>query len=643
MYCNTTTSTTTTSNNNNNNNIADQFDIISSTSTTTTQASQSPNIIYSGQLALCVLSKDSKESNHINHDLFVDKRVVLVSPNILYYSNINSLECRDNLVLYGSSVEPFQTDGADGEILVFDVIESATCLLQSGAAAPRVFRFKALDLTDFNAWLDLLRLYAQQPDHCKQTSKSLPPLKRAANEHHHRNFNQSAPAATQVIYAGESVDTPTITPRPPRDWDEDEVYLIEMFPQLEVSVILDAIDFCGNDRDEVIALLAAGIRLSFQGDLNTFSPIDLGHSLHNYQPVGNNGVGGGRTPNTESKLYHYQQYRNKNNNNNTSREVSNNSSLSNCTNTNTNNTNTNTNNNLDNNSTPTSFSYSPMAGGSIGYYGSSDNKSFLTFPSVKVEFGQQLLPSPPTTTTAPHTSSNLPSSSSSSNTNNSVPTLSLPPASQSRPIQCNIPKSKIHLSIRKRSPSKQHQHHHHQHQQQQQTQHQTQTMDNIVNNIQTTTTTASPPPTQPAQVPASMVIFSNINGWRPSTKTGPAWDLSISITGCCNLRTHTEYKIQVKTSFAEWTVFRRYNNFLLLDKKLRRVSSVDRKLLLVLPSKKLLSFSNEVIRSRQVSLQTYLTTLLQSHPGLFYSESIVNLFFNGDFTSDMFTVSAQQL
>ncbi|EGG17852.1 hypothetical protein DFA_08853 [Cavenderia fasciculata] len=669
--------------------------------------------------------------------------------------------------------------------------------------------FKANDPQDWQMWLNLFGMYSNSK--IPKQAISLPLLKLPAgfsqdspNPVHHRNFNQSAPAQA-------GIPTPTITPRPPRDWDEDASFLIERFSHLEVDVVLDCIEFCQGDRDEVIALLSSGMRLSYQEDLNGFSPMSdkfLSHkprtstnsnrfsssssnsagstddSNNNHNNNNNNNVitstsastrsamtgsSGLASPSrklkrtisrsvnladyntsddeeyndnseddqdddddsededdSEEKYYHGHEYGSNEvvhrhlNDEETISEIvevvqykSNENLASQLTmSTDSSNTRTGTSPTEDNHPTTTSSLSSSLASSGDDAASSSSNSASSSLYSSGFNYVGH--PSTTTNSSVPTTTST--SVSISTTTKRPIKSISYSSSSSydeeisivESLLQQNVEISRPNSVIDKEfillttpSPprinqqqyqqqiSKQIQEHHqnqlnYQKQQQQQQQqlistttttniatttvqpdqpqqqqqisrehnnnnNQNNNNQNVELKIKTSSGQMQPPPQQQWAHRLSIInpnTKSIINPnplWKSSAKSGASWDLKVQIVGHLKSGEHVEYQLDVSTNYSQWTLYRRYTNFFLLDQKLQSLKIItkaqhrDNRL----PPKKLLS-SDEIIKSREVELCKYLQQLLKDHPGIFYNNPLVNVFFNGEITSDIFTLFVKQ-
>eukprot|EP01132_Coremiostelium_polycephalum_P009611 gene9611-11778_t len=597
------------------------------------------------------------------------------------------------------------------------------------------------------------------------SSKSLPDLKLHSNlvsdspNIHHRNFNQSAPS--QVITC--QLDTPTVTPRPPREWTEDEAFIIDLFPHVEASVILDALEFCGGDCDEVIALLSTQTRLSFQGDLNNYSP--LGSIGSGISGVGSNisGKHHGRSPSVIGSYTSFHKsspissggsrnqfsnsgnhYHNSSNNDDsdTSRKDSYSSSSltplspsflwqpSSVNSPTIPNSLTNSNINIkfyknNNKSASPSSSISSSSSNqnfeedgdsndsSEDYYNNEQNNNQLknnndneeTFssssspdysqtPSVSLRIYQQQQKSNNHSSSINDDHSNIEDDDSHSeisfeskfiqkdnscnitnnnNNNNNTTTTSNNNTDKNNPQQFGFFTKTITLQTPTTNNNTNNNNNNNQNETKEPkvqlnliTKRSSFENSNSLNNSKNNNdhnisswgykpspskkiendnqNNLHPPISSPRSISPSSPSLSSPSAtspnWKPSSKSGRAWDLTVTITGYIKLKDHVEYRIHVKTSHSEWSVYRRYNNFLLLDKKLRSLGVIGKKDKLTLPPKQLRASSEDVTRSRQQSLQQYLGSLLENYQGIFYSNKLVNVFLNCDVSSDIFQNAA---
>ncbi|XP_046842886.1 spindle pole body component 110-like [Xenia sp. Carnegie-2017] len=87
---------------------------------------------------------------------------------------------------------------------------------------------------------------------------------------------------------------------------------------------------------------------------------------------------------------------------------------------------------------------------------------------------------------------------------------------------------------------------------------------------------------------------------------------------------HTLYKIEVDGGFQKWYIYRRYRDFVLLNKKLRKLFP---NFLLTLPSKRMIgnNFNKDFIRRRQEGLDEFVRNILHHHE-LCQSDPVLQFF-----------------
>ncbi|EAL71343.1 hypothetical protein DDB_G0272382 [Dictyostelium discoideum AX4] len=506
-----------------------------------------------------------------------------------------------------------------------------------------------------------------------------------------------------------------------RELNEDESFIIELFPNVEVSVILDAMDFCGGDRDEVIALLASQTRLSFQ-DLNGFSPLDnkrkssIGQNLRQQQNEKERKQEQLNKEQEELKkelkkeLKQLENEEKQFDNLNTNKDCYNNNNK-NITTTTTNkqttqspkrkqslatnikkptpitknnNSSINTNSYESNSSTASLTAFSPSliwqpqsinnnnnsniinsinnnnnkciqldtqsddgtTTGSLedevsfeSHHISKENEKIVTieppsFVSLNISGRSRrssknnnncTVPSPSLHSSTP----SLPSHSSSSQQQQiKKSNWSYKPSAQSSPTSSNSTTAPSSLS------SSQDRNVLNTSQDRSLSSSQDRGLSSSQDRFQQQQQQSSSPSTP---LKSSQERPITPNSWKPSSKSGTAWDISIRIVGFFQIDDHIEYKLQVISNSNEWFVCRRYNNFLMLDKKLKSSGIIDKKDLgLTLPPKKLKVASNQVAKARQLPLQSYLVHLLSNYQGIFYNNNIVNVFLNSEVNSTIF-------
>ncbi|KYR01671.1 hypothetical protein DLAC_01675 [Tieghemostelium lacteum] len=698
------------------------------------------------------------ENNHLER-YYEEKRATLVSEEgciILYYSDVKnkSFETAQFVSISGCKL-------VIGDHLDFEIHISQNCIL----------KFQTSTFEDKKQWVVSLEMYTikqttpppqqqqqQQATHQFKFGISMPELKNSTGlllGSNHRNFNQSAPGQVEGQDSNKNNNnqeeeeeeenlnqrpvnnttvTPIVTPRQlARDLTAEEEEIIMLFPDVEVHVILDALEFCGGDRDEVVSLLSCQTRLSFQ-ELNSYSPKSKsarstmenarkrqlqqeiferelerelekqeynvddddqqtngnGHetvdddpqltmflskycnssyssgsnSLSSFTPTSNlllsklrvkssriqqiedyykqvDGSPSSRSlipdPNENQNQSQRQQYHYQNSNEYTNSDTS---SFSDYEIDDDDTTSSEgeieiieiktqefieNNNQQEDNLVPPLISISEdnnnMNNSSISITSANINQEEketvqLVIRKKSVDEMNQL-----------NNSINNQISSSSSSSNGTTQTFqwSYKPGS-------SVTIQSIHEPIGLRSSASSLNH---------------QTSYNQIIVTPPSSPTITPPISPNLLSPQTRVALSNhaksMNGsapnqrhiWKPSTKSGTAWDLSVSITGFLKLKDHIEYRIHVMSKHSEWIVYRRYNNFFLLHKKLREMGQF-KDTLVSIPPKKLRGTSYQVAKSRQLALQNYLNGLLSTFKGLFYNNSFVNVFLNADVDSDVF-------
>ncbi|EGC34101.1 hypothetical protein DICPUDRAFT_94884 [Dictyostelium purpureum] len=430
---------------------------------------------------------------------------------------------------------------------------------------------------------------------------------------------------------------------------EDESFIIELFPNVEVSVILDALEFCRGDRDEVIALLASQTRLSYQGDLNGFSPVNKKngfgqHIKQQQQEEQEKQKQHLKEQEEQNKLkkelkedlkqleleeeeinkqikqlqQQQQQQQTRPRNFKTPETYQKPNFLNNC-----------------NITLKNDRSCDSSENGSLEDEVSFENHhNQLHCEPVKVSIAQ-IEPSfvalnisnvsivdnisPPSFKS--YSTSSLPSTSSVSSTNSTSnvnrksnwsykPSTSVASSSSSNHNQSSAASSLSSSQERSLSSSQDHS----------LSSSQDRSYHSSVNSSYSNSPRAA---SSPNSLRSSQERPNTPTSWKPFTKSGAAWDLSIKINGFFQLDDHIEYRIHVISNSNEWFVFRRYNNFLLLDKKLKNLGIIDKKDIgLTLPPKKLKVASNQVAKARQEPLESYLVYLLSNYQGIFYNNKI---------------------
>ncbi|KAK5574938.1 hypothetical protein RB653_010192 [Dictyostelium firmibasis] len=518
-----------------------------------------------------------------------------------------------------------------------------------------------------------------------------------------------------------------------RELSEDESFIIELFPNVEVSVILDAMDFCGGDRDEVIALLASQTRLSFQ-DLNGFSPLgskskntSIGQNLRQQQQQNEKEKNQEelnkeqkelkkeikkelKQLENEEKQFEILNNNSSKNNNNKTINCNNNKTIANkqtinqspikrkqssatiikktATNNNNginmkpqvnsyesnsstasltafspsliwqpqsiNNNNNSLNSNSYNNTKSIQLDTQSDDGTTTGsledevsfehHHISKENEKIVTieppsFVSLNISgrsrrssknntYNSCTVPSP-----SLHSSTPLLPSQQSLQSQSQIKSQqqhqikksnwSYKPSAQSSPTSSNstAPSSLSSSQDRNVLASSQ---------------------DRGLSSSQDRSIGGLSSSQDRSQQPSPSLKSSQErpvtpNSWKPSSKSGAAWDLSIKIVGFFQIEDHIEYKLHIVSNSNEWFVCRRYNNFLMLDKKLKSSGIIDKKDIgLTLPPKKLKLASNQVAKARQIPLQSYLVHLLSNYQGIFYNNNIVNVFLNSEVNSTVF-------
>ncbi|KAF2072311.1 hypothetical protein CYY_006366 [Polysphondylium violaceum] len=572
--------------------------------------------------------------------VFTEKRVCLVSEAgciILYYSDIKnkSFETANFLSVVGCSLS--HTDNS----MSFELNVSSN----------QTVKFHCLNVNDRDQWVKALSKYTTSLP-VKSRGISLPELKNntnvsgSPNNVHHRNFNQSAPSLVSTAAVVAAADSPSCyltasnnttnhnhsdinslasssLTQSKRDWPDSD-FIVELFPNVEVSVIVDALEFCGGDTDEVISLLSTQTRLSYQGDLNSFSPKGIRKRQQQLQQQQQQNQHAQQlTQQQQDQLLHNLQDGNEllhatlqSINNHQMNSYSSSSSTASLTAlspsliwqpqsirdnflNDARNSLTSSGNQL-NSSSPIynqnddCDSFDEESSNEDNSDEIKDNIDVVAFES-KLVIGKKVQNCNDSNNSNSESCNIQKQNNNNNNNNNSTPTKwGIKPQS----LKSSFDKNQTNTTQDNNN--------------------------NNNNNHQTNSLTSS----QEKKL---------ISSWKPSCKSGLVWDLAVKINGFFKLGDHIEYRIHVITSYSEWFVFRRYNNFLMLDKKLKSLGVIDKKdPLLSLPPKKLRGSSNEVAKERQEGLQQYLSSLLYNYQGIFYSNNFVNVFLNSEVHSQLF-------